>query len=190
MPPTKGRPIYLVSGDSNIRPSDENIRKTGRRVRFDREVNIRAAVELKPGGRFVVVAHGRSDGTIMWFRSDRGTADRWLWVGMTKPPRAVRLYLYACHAGKQLPRQLKHCECFGHVDKVPTPTDGQKHRVLEFLDEVDRLVRDPTLTVEDWRLQLRKFVDDAVVKETENPTDWRDALTLQYLRRSLGYADD
>src|SRR5882672_1245768 len=107
---------YLISGDSDIHPSHENIRRSGRRVRHGKEVDGDARVVLRTGRRYVVVAHGNPKGTtVSWFREDWSNSQRWLYVGMKRPPEGVRLYLYSCYAGKKLPRFLKKNEVFGHT---------------------------------------------------------------------------
>jgi hypothetical protein len=180
-----------VSGDDNIRPSHENLRRSGRRVRYDTQVDHNAARELKARGRFVVIAHGRSDGTVMWFSSARGTAARWLWVGMKAPPVGARLYLYSCYAGKELPTCLNRCECFGHSDEVPMPTKGTKKVVLRFLDEVDRLIQNHKTKVSSWRATLGAYVNRALVEEAEKAdSDFMNSVALLLLRRSLGYTDE
>jgi hypothetical protein len=182
---------YLVSGDENIRPSHTNLRQSGRRVRFDTQVNDKAAIELKARGRFVVVAHGRSDGTVMWFSSSRGTPSRWLWVGMADPPVGSRLYLYSCNAGAKLPSSLTKCECFGHSGDVPMPTGGTRAIVLRYLDEVDRLVQDHQSDIRTWRATLGIFINEALVEEAEKAdSNFMNSVALQFLRRSLGYVDE
>jgi hypothetical protein len=182
---------YLVSGDENIRPSQTNLRQSGRRVRYDHQVSDDAAVALRALGRFVVVAHGRSDGTVMWFNSTRGTAARWLWVGMDKPPVRSRVYLYSCNAGEKLSSFLERCECFGHSAEVPMPTAGTRAVVLRYLDEVDRLVQAPGSDVSTWRATLGAYINRALVEEAEKSDgDFMNSVALQLLRRSLGYVDD
>jgi hypothetical protein len=178
-----------VSGDENIRPSDDVLRRSGRRVRFDNEVRDVAADELRAGGRFVVVAHGRSDGTVLWFCSKRGNASRWLWVGMPNPPQNTRIYLYACLAGIRLPRFLRRCEAFGHSDEIPMPTGGAQEVVLRYFDEVDRLMRHNE-AITDWRVVLGLYVNEAYAEEVERPTGLLSAAALLMLRRSLGYFDE
>jgi hypothetical protein len=183
--------MYLVSGDNDIRPSHENLLRSGRRVRYDTQVDNNAAVELKARGCFVVIAHGRSDGTVMWFSSARGTADRWLWVGMEAPPVGARLYLYSCRVGKELPAYLDLCECFGHWDDVPMPTGITEHAVLRFLDEVDRLIQDHRSDVSCWRATLGAYVNRALVEEAEKAdSNYMDSVAFHMLRQSLGYIDE
>jgi hypothetical protein len=183
--------MYLVSGDENIRPSHRNLRQSGRRVRYDTQVSDDAAVELRARGRFVVVAHGRQDGTVMWFSSTRGTAARWLWVGMEKPPVQSRVYLYSCNAGEKLSTFLEHCESFGHSGEVPMPTAGTRRMVLRYLDEVDRLMRDRRSDVATWRTTLGAYINRALVGEAEKKNgSFMNSVALQLLRRSLGFVDD
>ena len=183
------RVSYLVSGDEQIRPSHENLRKAGRHVRHDGEVNDDASTELRGGKCFVVIAHGSADGTLRWYKSSRGSSLPWLWVGMPNAPRHVRLYLYSCKAGRKLPRYLKHCEAFGHVDEVPMPTAPVEPIVLGYLAEVDRLVSASDFDQSAWRQALAAYVDRAYVQEVENPTGMLGSSALLLLRRSLGYPD-
>ncbi|MBA3578978.1 MAG: hypothetical protein H0W42_03235 [Gemmatimonadaceae bacterium] len=182
---------YLVSGDENIRPCDKVLKRTARRVRYDTEVSHNAQDELKPSRRFVVVAHGRRDGTVMWFRSDEGAAAPWLWIGMRKPPKGAHIYLYSCHARK-IARHLRHCMCFGHGGVVPMPTGAKNDVVLAYLDQVDRVMREQSYGVAEWRAALNAYVDQAWVSEAEDPTegDHEKALTLHILRKSLGNPND
>jgi hypothetical protein len=148
-----------------------------------------AADELHEGGRFVVVAHGRADGTVLWFSSNAGTVIRWLWVGMPRPPKKARVYLYACLAGRKLSRFLKHCDAFGHSDVVPMPTGGAQGVVLRYFDEVDRLMRRDG-TTQHWRATLGRYINDVYVKEIEQPTGLLTVPALLMLRRSLGFSDE
>ena len=184
------RPVlYLVSGDDNIKPSHDVLRRTGRRVRYDDAVSDDAALELREGKQFIVVAHGQSDGTVSWFSSSRGSASRWVWVGMDRPPRRTRVYFYSCKAGKKLPHYLKDCESFGHVDVVPMPTGAVKSVVLGFLKQVEYLVSSTHFDFARWRDYLARYVNKALVQEVENPTGLLNANSLLMLRRSLGNVD-
>lgn len=167
MPPRKSSgPTYLVSGDDNIKPSHKVLRKTGRRVQYDNEVGA-AAQSMRARRRYVVVAHGRRDGTVMWYRSEEAKALRWLWVAMESPPREARIYLYACEAGRRLPRSLKHCECFGHVGVVPMPVGASQMVVLRFLTWVDELMQKGEFSVDGWRKSLKSRVAKAWAAEVE-----------------------
>lgn len=187
----KGRPAvtYLVSGDESITESEANLRESGRRVRHDTAVDARAAVAMKRDKRYVVVAHGSGDGTVMWFRSDGDGAKKWLWVGMGSPPKGARIYLYSCQGGKELPQYLKHCECFGHDGDVPMPHGSGKDIVLAYLDTVDRIMTDSNYNRDTWRAILGSWVNDSLADEAENPR-FGNALYLLMLRKSLGYFDD
>lgn len=187
---SSNRPVYLVSGDENIRPSDRNLRQAGRVVRTDNEVDEHARSELALAPCFVVVAHGREDGTILWFSSNRGTSVPWLWVGMPEPPTDTRLYLYSCRAGNVLPPSLTRCECAGHVTDVPMPTGGMQEEVLSFLDQVDNLVGNPDSNAVKWHSRLSAYVNRRLVEEAETQGPWVNSVALQMLRRSLGYADE
>jgi hypothetical protein len=179
---------YLVSGDSDIHPSDENIRRSGRRVRHGKGVDGDARIVLRSGRRYVVVAHGNRKGTtVSWFREDWSTAQRWLYVGMKRPPRGVRLYLYSCHAGKKLPRFLKKNEVFGHTDEVPTPTGVSKDIVLAYFSEVEALFKLSDFDREHWRTTLGEYVNRLLLAETQQRTTISAAAVLQILRKSLGY---
>jgi hypothetical protein len=144
---------------------------------------------LRVGGRFVVVAHGRSDGTVLWFWSTTRSGARWLWVNMPNPPKDVRVYLYVCLAGAKLARFLRRCEAFGHSDVVPMPTGGAQEVVLRYLDQVDRLMRSD-IPPSDWRARLGHYVNDAYVAEVSQPTSLLAAPLLLMLRRSLGFYDE
>lgn len=176
---------YLVSGDEDIRPSHENLRRSGRRVRYDDEVDLNAAQALRQRRRYVVVAHGRPDGTILWFNSAAAARVRWLWVGMPDPPTSLRLYLYSCNAGPQLSRFLHDCDCFGHSSTVPMPTDGARVVVLDFLSQVDRLVRSRNFDAATWRSALSAYVNEEWERELENRTSPLKASALQMLSESL-----
>ena len=184
------RVTYLVSGDTNIHPTHHVLRKSGKRVRYDIQVHAKAASELKIGRSFVVVAHGRADGTVLWFSSARGTAQPWLWVGMPTPPRDTRLYIYSCMAGKKLSPFLNRCEALGHKDVVPMPLEGSRRAVLGFLNEVDRLIADQSLHPQDWAKELARYVNETLSTEAERPTPHLGTITaMMYLRRSMDYAD-
>jgi len=181
---------YLVSGDANIHPSHEVLRKAKRTVRYDTEVNEAARVELKAGQSFVVVAHGNAEGTVTWFSSARGNSSPWLWVGMPKPPRDSHLYIYACKAGRRLRPFLAQCEVLGHVDVVPMPVERYRTTVLRFLTKVDRLIANPTLNPDDWACQLAQFVNVTLAAEAEKANaSWRKVATMMMLRRSMAHAD-
>jgi hypothetical protein len=162
--------MYLVSGAPDIVPSDVNLRRTGRRIRYDTQVAGNAAAFLRAGRRYVVVAHGNHDGTVTWFRSDANENSRWLWVGMSPAPRGARVYLYCCNAGPKLARFLKHCECIGHSAPVPAPVNEATAVVLTFLDEVDRLMRSPRFDASDWKAKLAEFVNEQWNNEIDQPT--------------------
>lgn len=182
--------LYLVSGDANIRPSHTNLRRAGKRVRFDVEVSDDAFQEFKAGKRYVVVAHGTADGkTVKWFKSATGASRPWLWVGMRRPPRDARIYLYACHAGRKLPRYLRSCEAFGHLDEVPMPTGGARDAVLGFLSEVEAVVANWPHNAATWRAHLADFVNRAYVAEIEGRTGLLTGQALLLLRKSLGSID-
>ncbi len=166
------------------------LRKSGRYVRHDNDVDELAARILRGRNRFVVVAHGSDDGTIHWFKSDRGTSDRWLWVGMKKPPKNARVHLYACSAGTKLVPSLKQCESFGHSDSVPMPVGRQRHVVLGFLDRADRALRRSTYDVDAWRKELGDYVNQALdVESRKKKNALLNVSLLLKLRRSLANAD-
>jgi hypothetical protein len=181
--------VYLVSGHVDIKPSHVNIRRSGRRVKYDLEVSPDAAAELRSGRTFVVVSHGRPNGTVTWYRSDRGSAQRWLWVGMDSPPKGARLYLYACMAGRRLPRWLRRCEALGHFDEVPMPVNGARAVVMRYFDEVDRVIDDRSLEPSDWRVELVRHLDEAHAAEVANPTGYLCSAALLMLRRSWGFGN-
>lgn len=176
---------YLVSGDDDIKPAHENLRRSGRRVRYSDEVSLDAARALRQRRRYVVVAHGRPDGTILWFNPAADARVPWLWVGMPDPPTSLRLYLYSCNAGPRLSRFLSDCDCFGHSSEVPMPTDGARVVVLAFLSEVDRLVRARTFDPASWRDALSAYVNEEWERELENRTSPLKASALKLLSESL-----
>lgn len=187
---TPPRVTYLVSGAEDVKHCIELLRRTGRPVKGDREVDTVASAELKPGKRYVIVAHGASSGRVMWSRSDSCEPLKWLWVGMRQPPKNVRLYLYSCHAGLKLARHLKHCECFGHSDAVPTPNGSADDIVLEYLDKVDEVVRKSRFDREKWRQVLGEFVNNRLVTEVESLSAPFNVFALLVLRKSLGFSDE
>lgn len=181
---------YLVSGAGDIYPSHAVLLKSGRHVRHDNDVDPSAARALRGASSFVVVAHGSDDGTVHWFRSDRGTSERWLWVGMKRPPKRARVHLYACWAGGKLVPFLTGCESFGHSDSVPMPIGRQRHVVLRFLDRADEALRRSRYEVEAWRKELGDYVNQELVKASRRAKI--PLLTmglLLILRRSLDYVD-
>jgi hypothetical protein len=183
--------VYLVSGDADIIPTDVVLRRTGRRVRHGVEVNGDARRQLRSGRRYVVVAHGNKRGTVKWFRSDWDTPQRWLYVGMTHPPSATRIYLYSCFVGKRLPRYLRKrgVEAFGHIDRVPVPNGSAKRVVLSFLDVVDDLVSGRHFDHDHWQQTLADFVNTGYAAEVLYPTGLLNAATWAMLRRSLEHPD-
>lgn len=182
---------YLVSGDADIRPSDENIRRSGRRVRHGGEVDGDARVALTTGKHFVVVAHGNRKGTaVSWFRDDWKDARRWLYVGMQDPPAGARVYLYCCYAGIALPRYLKKSDVFGHVDVVPTPVGPSRDVVLAFFSQVEALFGEAEFDRERWRKTLGAYVNELYVKEVLSPSATWTAAVLLMLRKSLGFSDE
>lgn len=178
-----------MSGDETIKPSDEVLRRAGRRVRFDNQVDDDAAVELKEGKRFIVVAHGQSNGTVRWYKSSTGNAERWLWVGMERPPKRTRVYLYCCKSGAKLPHFLSGCEVFGHIDVVPMPTGGAQDVVLGFLSVVERLVSSTDFDFALWRAHLARYVNREYAAEVEAPRGMLRTSALLMLRQSLGNLD-
>ena len=184
------RPVYLVSGDTNIRPADVNLRRSGRKVRYDTKVDIQASRALTPGRPYVVVAHGTRTGIVTLYRSDIGRSRDWLWAGMSTPPRGVRFYLYACYGGLTLPARLKGCECAGHVGEVPMPTLASKREVLRFLGQVDRYMTAATWDSKGVRRALARHVNDRLAAEADKGTDIGSIAALLVLRRSLGNIDE
>jgi hypothetical protein len=181
---------YLISGDQNIHPSHENIRRSGRRVRHGHEVDGNVRLALQRGKRFVVVAHGNEKGTsVAWFRRDWKEPKRWLYVGMAAPPVGTRVYLYCCYAGIELPRYLKKSEVFGHTHEVPMPIGPAKDVVLAFFSEVDRLMRQRTFDRALWRNALLNYLASAFAAEVLSPTTPWSAAVLLMLLRSLGFSE-
>lgn len=128
-----------------------------------------AAEELRADGRYVVVAHGGADGTVVWCDND-GSHQPWMWVGMDPAPTRTRVYLYCCHAGPALTRALKHCESFGHSSRVPAPVEGAEAVVVPFLDRVDELMNGDDFDAAAWRRELSSFVAEQLELERQEPT--------------------
>jgi hypothetical protein len=185
----RGTVWYLVSGDPTIRPSDQNIRRSGRRVRYDVQVCPQAHRELRAGQRFVVVAHGRADGTVLWCDASGGEPRRWLWAGMAHPPANARVYVYACSAGPRVLRALRRCEALAHSDAVPMPVGNARALVLRYFREVDHLLADRHSSPADWHAHLAEYVNRAYADEVANPSSILGPGLLLMLRRSLGYVD-
>src|SRR6266849_10894103 len=99
--------VYLISGGDDVAPAAVGLLGRGRQVIHDDAVDDDAHQILRPteqfGRHFVVVAHGTTEGTVRWYKSERATAESWIWVGMANPPEGVRIYLYCCHVGRHLP---------------------------------------------------------------------------------------
>lgn len=161
---------YLVTGASDVVPTHENLRRSGRRVKYGSEVTRTAPEELRLGMKYVVVAHGDQDGVIYWSNDGAGDEIPWLWPGMNPAPGRARVYLYCCNAGPELTRALKSCDCFGHSSKIPAPVNEARAVVLEYLNEVDRLMEGEEFNVGSWRDQLIKFVGIQWDRELEEPT--------------------
>lgn len=178
---------YLVSGDEDIRPSHENLRRKGKRVRFDTQIHEEPSRAIKSGRRYIVIAHGNSSGTVKLFRTDWNESRRWLYVGMGQPPSGARIYLYSCHAGRKLPRFLRNCLALGHVDVVPTPVGGAAKVVLRFLNRVEQSIKGD-FDASQCREELGRFVNSALIKALDGG-DILDVPTLVMLRRSLGNPD-
>jgi len=176
---------YLVTGAPDVSPSDQNVRRSGRRVRFDTQVPNRAASAIRAGRRYVVIAHGDSEGTVFWFRSDLGSSVKWMWVGMRDAPRAARVYLYCCHVGPELTRFLKRCESFGHCSSVPAPVDEAEAIVLDYLSKVDELMRRNTFDAGNWRKELQDHVAQRLSDELDVGTSVRSISTWLMLGNSL-----
>lgn len=183
--------VYLVSGGDDVAPAVVGLQARGRHVLHDDAVHDDAHHTLhhtaELGSHFVVVAHGRADGTVRWYKTARATAEDWLWVGMPNPPQNVRIYLYCCHVGKHLPGLLANCEAFGHVDSVPIPNGVDDALILDFLDQVEELVHEEIFDREEWRTRLIAYVEAAFAAEVEQPSSLLGAPTLFLLLRSLGY---
>jgi hypothetical protein len=183
-------PLYLVSGEGEIAPALLALQSRKRRVYFDGAVRNEARLTLRHtkrfGGRFVVVAHGRPNGTVRWYKTARAASEDWLWVGMPSPPTGVRIYLYCCYVGRHLPAYLAACEVFGHVGPVPIPSGPDDSLVLDFLDQVDRLVRTRRFDRISWRRRLVEYLEGAFTDEVETPTSLLGAATLRLIIKSLG----
>lgn len=179
---------YLVSGHVDIAPTHENLRRAGRRVRHDRDVDLDAARALRSPA--IVISHGSAAGTITWVSSVDGVERDWLWVGMDQAPQNVRVYLYSCSAGPALRRFLRSSEVLGHCDRVPMPVDNARDVVISFLGEVEKAMLIRQSTAADWEARIGKYINARVAEALEGLTSDGDAVALLYLQKSLGYAID
>ena len=161
--------LFLVSGEGDVVRAVDGLRRAGKRVHHGDGVADSAAAVLKAGRKYIVVAHGSAAGTVRFFKPSRGSAEPWLWVKMPEPPKGTRLYLYCCRAGRRLPRFLKHCESFGHVDVVPMPTGEHDDFVIDFLHEAESLMKRRTFDRSAWLKHLLGYVDERYVDEVEFP---------------------
>jgi hypothetical protein len=185
----KAKTSYIVSGANDIAPSDKVIRRSGRRVLYDTEINQDAKQVLKKDARYVVIAHGSPSGTVSLYRTDWGESRPWLFVSMPHPPTGTRMYLYSCHVGNKLPRSLKKCEVSGPLDVVPMPVGFAKNVVLAFFAEIEKLLLDePKCEPKKWNEKLSKFVNTQIALETEKE-NLQTLTILAILRRALGYGD-
>jgi hypothetical protein len=178
-------PTYLVSGAPDIAPSHKNLRRRGKVVRYDTEINGNACVAMRHGRRYIVIAHGTQEGVVQLFRTDWNESRRWLYAGMPHPPKGASIYLYACHSGTALPRALRHCVVAGHFEVVPTPVDEARDVVLAFLSKVEALVASGA-TAAECRLALEKYVDKQLADAADNANIIRFPI-LHMLRKSLDY---
>ena len=175
--------VYLVSGDADIEPAGSNLKNNGRTVRLGMDVDLSAVNTLEVGGKFVVVAHGSENGTIYWRRENADASREWVWVGMNPAPHGSRIYFYCCKAGPEITHFLRDCDCFGHCDVVPMPVDSE---VLEYLDEVDKLMEGEDFNAAEWRLALSEFVNANFSRELDAPTSVRAPCIWLMLSKSLG----
>ena len=176
---------YFVSGAPDMAPSDQVLRRTGRRVRFGEDGSRGGAALLHRNRRYVVVAHGDESGTVYWSNGEGADDFPWLWVGMNPVPSGSRVYLYCCKAGTRLVRFLRGCECFGHSASVPAPVELAESIVLSYLDEVDRLMRRVEFGRAQWRSELLEFVAERMNREIEYPTSLLGVSFWLQLSRSL-----
>lgn len=181
--------LYLVSGDPDILPSHEIIRQRGKLVSHDDDIGERAGEFLTANDYYILVAHG-GPRTVRLFRSTWGEQRPWLFVGMSEPPQGIRLYLYSCSAGLELPDFLDSCEAFGHVDRVPMPTAGDG--VCEFLAKVEEVLHQE-YDRDAWASELASFVNQrfvsAIRDAEQGGQDFRAPLIWTMLRKSLGSRD-
>ena len=178
---------YCVSGDEDIEPVGDNLKASGRDVLHGEAVNTDAVVALSQGGKYVVVAHGDTGGTVFL---RRGVAEQqlpWVWVGMDPAPSTARVYFYCCNAGPNITQFLRQCDCLGHGDVVPMPVDEDLDNVVSFLDEVDSVLQDEQFDASQSSERLRRFVarklDSALVLVGQG--SYRPVVIWSMLARSL-----
>lgn len=69
------------------------------------------------------------------------------------------------------------------------PVEPATRVVLGYLSTVDALMREEAFDARDWHRQLLGYLDDALTREAEAPTEFSRALILHILRKSLGSID-
>lgn len=171
---------YLISGGPDLAPSVQAIGNGTRVVVHDDNVNDNASKQLVSGGRYIVIAHGSADGTVHWFKSSRGSSQRWLWVTMPNRPEGARIYLYCCNVGPHLRKALTGCEVLGHVGPVPMPDGSPDDPVLEFLQQVERLASMPAFAPEESAIELLGFASSRFAEEVEFPSESMKAAVIFY----------
>lgn len=172
---------YYVSGAPDVQNSLANLIATGRNV-IDGNGLADAVAALTPGQRFVLVAHGETDGRVYI----REAEDPWLWVGMDPSPAGARIYLYSCCAGPLLSEYLGGCECIGHATSVPMPDGTDADIVIQYLDFIDELMSGAIFDRNDWYEQIALYLGERLSDEVEAPTTLRAPILLSMLGRSIG----
>jgi hypothetical protein len=119
------------------------LRGQGWTVLTGRPVSRRARQALAAGSRRIVLAHGER-GALWLACGGRRSAEKWLWVGMLRPPMNARLYLYSCYCGCRLAPALRTSFVVGHYNDVPIPGRETEAVVLPFLREVFQLMDNHT----------------------------------------------
>lgn len=182
--------VYIVSGgDDGLDASAQALKRWGKTVKHGDDVHDRADRAIPVSSTRIVIGHGDQEGTTVYFRKPRWASQRaWIFVGMNKPPRRARIYLYSCFAGIKLPKFLSDCTAVGHVTTVPMPLDSCRHVVKWFLEQVEELWPDSSLSAADVIAELRERISKRLDRESQKETRdiWKVIATLMILNMSLG----
>ena len=182
--------MFLVSEDKDIGHSVELLVAEGWPVAVASDCQ-NAEETLESNDRIVVVAHGSDDGTV-YMCSAEGRPFRWLWRDMELESLGCRTYLYCCHAGAGLVPRFRHCEIFGHIDKVPIPVgDAKSDYVMQFLGLVLETVRNDNFDRDIWQKKFMEFLDPLFAnlndKDVDDDSGLDDFYALFLLRQSLNF---
>lgn len=181
---------FVISGDADIRPAGEMLKRRGQKVFDDTSVQSDAGRLIRGNKKFLVVAHGSPDGRRVLFHfSASGKTIDWIYHGMKNPPTGPRIYLYCCFAGIAIPRVLKGCETFGHHHEVPMPHGIIADDILEYLAAAAKLMESENFHRETWRRQLLAVAERAYTRafrRQQMPNVLAQVPALRMLAKSLG----